>query len=75
MFEDLIEMLLQKKAALRDELEREFAKKTDAIDRMLMLAGYAEPAETVETEAVEEPVENANAAEGDLPFPNVTPAV
>lgn len=51
MFEDVIEVLLQKKAALRDELEREFTERSGKIDSMLALAGYVEPvAEPEKTE-------------------------
>lgn len=43
-FEDIIEMLLQKKANLRDELEREYAAREAKIDALLDMAGYMRPA-------------------------------
>lgn len=49
MFDDIIELLLHKKAALREELEREFALRSEKIDRMLTECGYVEPVEVVET--------------------------
>lgn len=49
MFDDIIELLLHKKAALLDELEREFARRSEKIDRLLAECGYVEPVEAVET--------------------------
>lgn len=44
-FDDIIEMLLQKKATLREELEREFAERNAKIDGLLEMAGYVPPVE------------------------------
>ena len=57
-FEDIIEMLLQKKANLRDELEREYAAREAKIDALLDMAGYVPP--VVE---VVQPEEAADAAD------------
>lgn len=61
MFEDIIEMLLQKKADLREQIEREFAERSAKIDDLLSLAGYVEPvscevAEVAEDEVIDEAV-------------------
>ena len=42
MFEDVIELLLVKKANLREEIEREFAHRSAKIDKMLDECGYVE---------------------------------
>lgn len=55
-FEDVIEILLKKKRDLRDEIEREFAARSEQIDELLNLAGYVEPTETVDAAPVEETV-------------------
>lgn len=57
-FEDIIEMLLQKKANLREELEREYAAREAKIDALLDMAGYVPP--VVE---VVQPEEAADAAD------------
>ena len=56
-FDDIIELLLQKKANLRDEIEREFAVRSAKIEELLTAAGYEPPVE--QPEAVEDVVENA----------------
>lgn len=77
MFEDIIEMLLQKKAILREEIEREFAERSAKIDDLLSLAGYVEPAPVVEApvvEVAEDEVINEAVAEYEpvaAPVPNV----
>lgn len=53
MFQDIIELLLQKKANLREELEREFAERSAKLDEMLSVAGYVEPVEETLEEAEE----------------------
>ena len=53
MFEDIIELLLQKKDTLREEIEREFAERSAKIDELLSLAGYVEPAPVEEAPVVE----------------------
>lgn len=55
MFQDLIEILLQKRADLRAEIEREFAARSEKIDTLLIVAGYEFPADD---EAVEEAVDD-----------------
>ena len=62
MFEDVIEILLKKKAALREEIEREFAARENKIDELLALAGYVEP-----QEPAEEPVEMVEADNAPAP--------
>lgn len=42
-FDDIIELLLHKKAVLREEIEREFALRSAKIDELLTAAGYVEP--------------------------------
>lgn len=42
-FQDVIEILLKKKADLRAQLEREFAERSNKIDELLTVAGYVEP--------------------------------
>lgn len=59
MFQDIIELLLQKKASLREEIEREFAERSAKIDELLALSGYVEPV------PVEEVAENAEIPETD----------
>lgn len=50
-FEDVVEVLLQKKANLREELEREFEKRSAKIDELLTACGYVEePVVAVENE-------------------------
>ena len=49
-FEDVIELLLTKKANLREELEREFAERSAKIDALLDMAGYVPPVEEVTEE-------------------------
>ena len=65
MFEDVIKLLLEKKATLREELEREFAERAQKIDNLLDACGYVEPvAEVVEATAEEiADVEPAEATE------------
>lgn len=53
-FEDVIELLLTKKANLREELEREFAERSAKIDELLNLAGYVPPVEEEHDEQAEE---------------------
>lgn len=61
MFNDVIELLLQKKANLRAEIEREFAVRAVKIDELLKLAGYVETVEVAdEIVNVEQPVEEVN---------------
>lgn len=51
VFNDIIDILLKKKAALREEIEREFAERSSQIDDLLFMAGYdpvKEVAETIE---------------------------
>lgn len=56
MFEDVIQMLLDKKANLREEIEREFAARSEKIDALLDMAGYVAPVEEeVEESTDEEP--------------------
>lgn len=43
MFEEIINLLLQKKAGLREELEREFAERESKINALLEMAGYTPP--------------------------------
>lgn len=43
--QDIIDLLLQKKAGLREEIEREFAARNQKIDELLDLAGYIPPVE------------------------------
>jgi hypothetical protein len=43
--QDIIYLLLQKKADLRAEIEREFAARNQKIDALLDLAGYIPPVE------------------------------
>lgn len=58
MFNDIIELLLHKKAKLREEIEREFAVRAVKIDELLKLAGYVETVEVAdEIVNVEQPVE------------------
>lgn len=45
--QDIIDMLLQKKADLREEIEREFAARNQKIDALLELAGYIPPVEEI----------------------------
>ena len=52
MFDDVIELLLGKKSTLREELEREFAKRAEKIDNLLDACGYVKP--KVEDELPEE---------------------
>lgn len=52
VFNDIIDILLQKKAALREEIEREFAERSQQIDELLFMAGY-DPIQEV-TETIEE---------------------
>ena len=70
MFEDVIELLLKKKATLREEIEREFAERSAKIDELLGMAGYVEPAPAEEVPVAEvneehtaETVENTVAAD------------
>lgn len=58
MFQDIIELLLQKKADLREIIEREFAERSAKIDELLALAGYVEPVPEIKEE-----VENAEETE------------
>lgn len=44
-FDDIIELLLTKKATLREELEREFAERSAKIDLLLETVGYVPPVE------------------------------
>lgn len=61
MFNDVIELLSQKKANLRAEIEREFAVRAVKIDELLKLAGYVETVEVVdEPTNIEQPVEEVN---------------
>lgn len=53
MFDDVIELLLGKKATLREELEREFAKREEKIDKLLYECGYVEPVAKAEEPAEE----------------------
>lgn len=71
MFEDIIEILLNKKATLREEIEREFAARSEKIDGLLALAGYVPPAE----EAPEAPEVEAAEAEAVTEAPAPAPAV
>lgn len=66
MFADIIEMLLQKKAALREEIEREFAARSAKIDALLDMAGYVEQPvveQAADEVAVADEAVNAEAAE------------
>lgn len=63
MFADIIEMLLQKKADLRAEIEREFAARSEKIDALLNMAGYVEPVVEQATDEVAEEVVNTETAE------------
>ncbi len=49
-FDDVIELLLTKKANLREELEREYAERETKIDLLLEMAGYVPPVEEVTDE-------------------------
>ena len=53
MFEDVIKLLLEKKATLREEIEREFAARSQKIDKLLDECGYVEPIEEAEEPAEE----------------------
>lgn len=56
--QDIIDILLQKKATLREEIEREFRARSEKIEELLKLAGYVEPQVTeIATETVTETVE------------------
>jgi hypothetical protein len=68
MFDDVIEILLQKKENLRAEIEREFAERSAKIDSLLTACGYVEPkvveeelpiADEKEENKVEEEVESS----------------
>lgn len=52
--QDIINMLLQKKADLREEIEREFAARNQKIDALLDLAGYIPPVEEVAPDPADE---------------------
>ena len=54
MFKDIIELLLKKKANLREELEREYAEREAKIDTLLTAAGYEPP--VVEEVATDEEI-------------------
>ena len=41
--DDIIEKLLQKKASLREDLEREYAERDALLDELLSKAGYVPP--------------------------------
>ena len=56
---DIIEMLLQKKANLRADLEREYAERDALIDKLLSEAGYVPPV----VEEVAEQTEAVDTAE------------
>ncbi len=62
MFEDVIKMLLDKKATLREEIEREFAARSEKIDALLDMAGYVPPVEEEVEEVTDEelPVDVVN---------------
>lgn len=70
MFEDIIELLLQKKATLREELEREFAARSEKIDGLLTLAGYTPPTEDAVT-----PTDEAELCEAEAELSEVPEAV
>lgn len=57
MFEDVIKLLLDKKATLREEIEREFEARSKKIDDLLDMAGYVPPVE-------EEPTDEEAPADG-----------
>lgn len=58
MFQDVIEILLQKKVTLREEIEREYAERSQKIDALLEMAGYQEE--------VAEEVEETEEAQGEI---------
>lgn len=68
MFADIIEILLKKKETLREEIEREFALRSEKIDGLLALAGYEPPVE----EAVE-PTEEAELVEAEIETDEAVP--
>lgn len=49
--QDIINLLLSKKADLRAEIEREYAARSAKIDALLDLAGYIPPVEEAAEEA------------------------
>ena len=63
MFQDVIDILLQKKVTLREEIEREFAERSQKIDALLEMAGYQEEVEEVAEEVAEEVEEIEEAQE------------
>lgn len=65
-FDDVIELLLTKKAGLREEIEREFAERAAKIDLLLEMAGYEPPAEEVIDEQAESDTETPVADETPL---------
>ena len=52
--QDIIDMLLEKKKSLREEIEREFEARNSKIDALLDLAGYVPPVEEIADEAADE---------------------
>lgn len=65
-FDDVIELLLTKKASLREEIEREFAERAAKIDLLLEMAGYEPPVEEVSDEQAESETETVCASEQPL---------
>lgn len=65
-FDDVIELLLTKKANLREEIEREFAEREKQIDLLLDMAGYVPPVEEVTDEQAESDAETVAANEQPL---------
>ena len=52
--QDIINFLLNKKAGLREEIEREFEARTSKIDALLNLAGYVPPVEEIADDTADE---------------------
>lgn len=78
MFEDIIEILLKKKETLREELEREYAARSEKIDGLLELAGYTPPDEDDdelddEAELYEDEIE-LEEVPASVPVPEAAPA-
>ena len=52
--QDIINMLLEKKKSLREEIEREFEARNSKIDALLDLAGYVPPVEDTADETADD---------------------
>ena len=66
--EEIINFLLNKKAGLREEIEREFEARTSKIDELLSVAGYVPPVEEIADKTDDETAaENAADVAGTFP--------